>query len=107
MKKEKAGTRPRGVSISLCRTQTAADTGPRTGSTRFSWLRWGALPVRASRGGGGESPGGPDLLSMPFVLSRLDQHVLVTEQPQGSRNRRGLRRPRLCGVQCHLFLSLA
>lgn len=33
-----------------------------------------------------------------FVLSRLDQHVLVTEQPQGSRNRRGLRRPRCRGV---------
>ena len=102
-----AGHVPAGGRISLCRTQTVPDTGQRTRSTRFAWLSWGALPVRASRGGRGESPGGPALLSTPFVLSRLDRHVLMTEQPQRSRNRRGLRRPRLCGDTVPLFfLSL-
>ena len=69
------------------RNRARRTQGPRTVSTRLAWLSCGALPVRASRGGGRGSPGGPALLSMLFVLGRLDRHVLTMEQPQGGRNR--------------------
>lgn len=78
--------------------------GPRTVSMRLAWLSCGPLPVRASRGGGRGSPGGRALLSTLFVLRRLDRHVLTMEQPQGGRNRRGLRRSRLCGDTAPLLL---
>lgn len=69
------------------RNRARRTQGPRTVSTRLAWLSCGALPVWASRGGGRGSPGGPALLSMLFVLGRLDRHVLTMEQPQGGRNR--------------------
>lgn len=90
MKKEKAGqqaARPRGSASACARNRLRRTQGLRTVGPSLARLSWGALPARASRGGGRGSPGGPALLSMLFVLGRLNQHVLKMEQPQGGRNR--------------------